>query len=66
MPEFLEECVALQLVKECQTVAENGDFRKAGMGRGKDLVIREDIRRAGVMGQRDESAARDLLLAGGS
>ncbi len=55
MPSFLEKRVALQLVEECQSAAENGDFRKAGVGRGKDLVIREDIRRDEVMWLRDES-----------
>lgn len=55
MPTFMEKCVALRLVEECQTAAENGEFRKAGVGRGQALVIREDIRRDEVMWLREES-----------
>lgn len=55
MPSFLEEREALRLVEECRSAADNGDFRKAGVGRGKDLVIREDIRGDEVMWLREES-----------
>ena len=38
-----------RLRDECETACLNGDFRQAGVGRGQDLQIREDIRGDQVM-----------------
>lgn len=46
---FLERETALRLMRECEGAWENGEFRKAGVGRGESLTIREDIRRDEVM-----------------
>jgi len=40
---------SLRLKNECETAWEKGDFRKAGVGRGRDLQIREEIRGDQVM-----------------
>jgi SM-20-related protein len=40
---------SLRLSKECEEACENGDFRRAGVGRGGNLEIREDIRRDQVL-----------------
>ncbi len=37
------------LMEECREAFENGEFRPAGVGRGTERVIREDIRRDRVM-----------------
>lgn len=49
MPGCLGEVDSLRLRKECEAACENGDFRRAGVGRGGTLEIREDIRRDQVM-----------------
>lgn len=49
MPGYLDAGDSGRLRKECETAFENGGFRPAGVGRGKDLQIREDIRRDHVM-----------------
>jgi Rps23 Pro-64 3,4-dihydroxylase Tpa1-like proline 4-hydroxylase len=36
---------SLRLIQECEESCKNGDFRRAGVGRGKALEVREDIRR---------------------
>jgi SM-20-related protein len=36
---------SLRLIQECKEACKNGDFRRAGVGRGKTLEVREDIRR---------------------
>lgn len=55
LPGFLTADGALQLRKECRDASGNGDFHRAGVGRGAGLEIREDIRRDEVMWLRDES-----------
>jgi SM-20-related protein len=40
---------AARLMEECREAWENGGFRKAGVGRGAELMVREDIRRDRVM-----------------
>ena len=40
---------ALRLRRECEEACENGSFRRAGVGRGSALEIREDIRRDQVL-----------------
>lgn len=40
---------ASRLMEECREAYESGGFRKAGVGRGANLIVREDIRRDRVM-----------------
>jgi SM-20-related protein len=54
VPGFLEQVVADELSVESRAAWEEGEFRRAGVGRGKDLVIREDVRTDHVMWLRDE------------
>lgn len=49
LPGFLEEDVAGNLSRESLEAWHEGEFRRAGVGRGKGLVIREDIRTDHVM-----------------
>lgn len=49
VPGFLAADDSRRLRDECEVACENGGFRPAGVGRGKDLKIREDIRRDQVM-----------------
>lgn len=49
MPDFLSAKNSMALKHECEELWENGEFRKAGVGRGENLRIREDIRRDEVM-----------------
>lgn len=39
----------MRLRAECQEAYESGEFRRAGVGRGEDLKIREDIRQDRVL-----------------
>jgi SM-20-related protein len=54
LPDFLGEGVAGELSTESRAAWEEGEFRRAGVGRGKDMVIREDVRTDHVMWLRDE------------
>lgn len=54
IPNFLEESVAAELSRESLAAWDEGEFRRAGVGRGEGLVIREDIRSDHVMWLRDE------------
>lgn len=49
MPDYLDPDGSRSLRDECESACESGGFRPAGVGRGKDLKIREDIRRDHVM-----------------
>lgn len=49
MADFEGSGNAVELMEECREGFENGGFRKAGVGRGKEVVVREDIRRDHVM-----------------
>ncbi len=39
----------MRLRNECQHAHDDGEFRRAGVGRGEDLKIREDIRKDQVL-----------------
>ena len=45
VPGFLEHFEGVELAEDGMSAWEEGDFRKAGVGRGAAKVIREDIRR---------------------
>jgi SM-20-related protein len=49
LPDFLEADVAQELSRESMGSWEEGEFRRAGVGRGENLVIREDVRTDHVM-----------------
>lgn len=53
LPGFLENEMAEELSRESRAAWKEGEFRRAGVGRGKDLVIREDVRTDHVMWLRD-------------
>ena len=45
MPNFLDAEMGRALAEDGMAAWEEGDFRKAGVGRGENKAIREDIRR---------------------
>jgi SM-20-related protein len=49
MPECLGEAESLRLRTECEEAYVRGDFKRAGVGRGLSLEVRDDIRRDQVM-----------------
>ena len=49
MPGCLDLADSLRLRTECCEAHERGDFKRAGVGRGLDLQVREDVRRDEVM-----------------
>ncbi len=53
---FLEETEARELAAESLEAWESGDFRQAGVGRGAERVVREDIRRDHVLWLDPETA----------
>ena len=65
IPGCFAEGDSLRLMQECETACENGDFRRAGVGRGNTLEIREDIRRDQVMWLQpgDESVEQKIYLS---
>jgi SM-20-related protein len=65
MPGCIGREDSLRLMHECEDACENGDFRRAGVGRGSDLQVREDIRRDQVMWLRpgDASVEQGIYLA---
>jgi SM-20-related protein len=52
---FLEAAMANDLWKESDKAWQDGGFRRAGVGRGNELVIREDVRTDHVMWLSDEA-----------
>lgn len=49
MPESMSEEDSLRLMRECENGFAKGEFRRAGVGRGANLEVREEIRRDHVM-----------------
>lgn len=49
VPEFVSPVEGRQLAEESRARWEEGEFRQAGVGRGAQRVIREDIRRDHVL-----------------
>ena len=48
-PESMDRASSLRLMDECRAGFSNGGFKRAGVGRGDKLEVREDIRRDHVM-----------------
>jgi len=57
MPGCLGEVDSLRLRTECVAASDKGEFRRAGVGRGLNLGIRENIRRDQVMWLAEAGAA---------
>ncbi|MES2706429.1 MAG: 2OG-Fe(II) oxygenase [Verrucomicrobiota bacterium] len=57
MPGCLSEADSLRLRAECGKASAAGEFRRAGVGRGLNLEVREDIRRDQVMWLNPESGS---------
>lgn len=49
MPGFMGLADARRLYHECESAHALGDFRRAGVGRGSELQVREGIRRDRVL-----------------
>ena len=64
LPGFLENDVGEALSRESLAAWEEGEFQRAGVGRGTNLVIREDVRTDHVMWLRDGdiTACQQLYL----
>ena len=64
-PQFLDPAEALALSRESRVAWDEGRFRRARVGRGDGLVIREDIRSDHVMWLRtgESTAAQERYLA---
>jgi len=58
MPGFLSDTMARSLASECAVRWDEGEFQRAGVGRGAGLAIREDIRRDHVLWLDRENAGR--------
>lgn len=56
VPSFLEYDVASDLSLESLAAWEEGEFRRAGVGRGSGLVVREDVRTDHVMWLHEEGS----------
>ena len=56
---------SLRLMHECENACENGGFHRAGVGRGGNLEIREEIRRDHVMWLQpgEASTEQEIYLA---
>ena len=62
MPGCLDRADSLRLRTECCEANERGDFKRAGVGRGLDLRVREDIRRDEVMWLQTGAASAEQMV----
>ena len=62
MPHCLDETDSLRLRTECTAASERGEFRRAGVGRGLDLQVREDIRGDHVMWLQTDAASVEQIV----
>jgi SM-20-related protein len=62
MPGCLDRADSLRLRTECCEANERGDFKRAGVGRGLDLQVREDIRRDEVMWLQTGAASAEQMV----
>jgi SM-20-related protein len=65
MPEWMDRADSLRLRRECEMGFAKGDFKRAGVGRGENLEVREEIRRDQVMWIEpgETSAEQEIWLA---
>jgi SM-20-related protein len=59
MPGCLGAADSLRLRQECADACENGEFRRAGVGRGLNLEVREEIRGDHVLWLQTETASTE-------
>ncbi len=62
MPGCLGEADSLRLRTECEEASDRGDFRRAGVGRGLTLEVRDDIRRDQVMWLQTDAASVEQVV----
>ena len=62
MPGYLGEADSLRLRTECSEARDRGEFKRAGVGRGLDLQVREDIRGDHVMWLQTDAASAEQVI----
>lgn len=62
VPGCLGEADSLRLRSECEEASDRGDFKRAGVGRGLDLHVREEIRGDHVMWLQTDSASVEQAI----
>ena len=62
MPGCLDEAHSLRLRTECSEASDRGDFKRAGVGRGLDLQVHEDIRGDHVMWLQTDAASVEQVI----
>lgn len=62
-PNAIPESICLDLLNEIETYDENGDLKRAGIGRGEDHQLAKDIRRDQIKWLTGTTAAQVAYLA---
>jgi SM-20-related protein len=62
MPGYLGDADSLRLSTECSEASDRGGFKRAGVGRGLDLQVREDIRGDHVMWLQTDAASVEQVI----
>jgi SM-20-related protein len=62
MPDCLNQADSVRLRDECRKAYEMGDFRRAAVGRGTTLEVREDIRRDQIMWLQTDAASTEQAI----
>ncbi len=64
-PDYVERGDSMRLRSECEEASERGDFKRAGVGRGLNMQVRDDIRSDTVMWLQtgDSSEEQGIYLA---
>lgn len=62
MPGCLGTTESMRLRTECENACDRGEFKRAGVGRGLDLHVREDIRGDHVMWLQSDAASVEQII----
>jgi SM-20-related protein len=62
MPGCLDEADSMRLQMECTAAHDRGEFRRAGVGRGMNLEVRDDTRRDQVMWLQTDVASVEQIV----
>ncbi len=62
MPGFMVAAASRRLRQECADACEQGEFKPAGVGRGINLQVREDIRSDQLMWLRPDAASVEQVI----
>ncbi len=62
MPGCMGAVDSLRLREECEKACEKGEFKRAGVGRGLNLEVRDDIRRDQVMWLQNDAASVEQVV----